>query len=207
MKGKNRCRILKDIRRRIAEENNIEYITTECKYKGDCLGTCPKCEAEVRYLERELERKRSLGYKVSVAGLAAGITLASAGCTPDTSSSLSSSEKSLTGDVVDPSYIETSGVPVTSDDISVTVDVTVDGEMVEIQGDFPPEEASDPGGIEESETVGLLEPEDFSEEELMGEPSEYFSEFSDDEEHPMGAVPVDPSDEPIESETMGEVAE
>ncbi len=80
MKGKNRCRILKDIRRRIAEENGIEYVTSECKYKGDCLGTCPKCESEVRYLERELEKRRSLGYKVTVAGLAAGITLTSAGC-------------------------------------------------------------------------------------------------------------------------------
>ncbi len=80
MKGKNRCRILKDIRRRIAEENGIEYVTSECKYKGDCLGTCPKCESEVRYLERELEKRRSLGYKVTVAGLAAGITLASTGC-------------------------------------------------------------------------------------------------------------------------------
>ncbi len=80
MNGKNRCRILKDIRKRIAEENNIEYITSECKYKGDCLGTCPKCESEVRYLESELEKRRRLGYKVTVAGLAVGITLASSGC-------------------------------------------------------------------------------------------------------------------------------
>ncbi len=80
MKGKNRCKILKEIRKRIAEENNIEYITTECKYKGDCLGTCPKCESEVRYLESELEKRRKLGYKVTVAGLAMGITLASSGC-------------------------------------------------------------------------------------------------------------------------------
>lgn len=84
MKGKNRCKILKDIRRRIAEENGIEYVTSECKYKGDCLGTCPKCESEVAYLERELERRRSLGYKVTVAGIAAGITLSSVGCTPET---------------------------------------------------------------------------------------------------------------------------
>ncbi len=91
MKGKNRCKILKDIRKRIAEENNIEYITTECKYKGDCLGTCPKCESEVRYLEAELEKRRRLGYKVTVAGLAAGITLASAGC--------DMSDKTLAGDM------------------------------------------------------------------------------------------------------------
>lgn len=50
-RGKQTCRILKDIRRQIAEANDIEFITSECQYQGDCLGTCPKCEAEVRYLE------------------------------------------------------------------------------------------------------------------------------------------------------------
>ncbi len=88
MKGKNRCKILKDIRKRIALENNIEYITTECKYKGDCLGTCPKCEAEVRYLESQLEKRRNAGYKVTVAGLAMGLTIASAGCDLNTTNQL-----------------------------------------------------------------------------------------------------------------------
>lgn len=49
--GKQKCRILKEIRRQIAEANDIELITSECKYRGDCLGTCPKCEAEVHYLD------------------------------------------------------------------------------------------------------------------------------------------------------------
>ena len=47
VRGKQTCKILKDIRRQIAEANDIEYITSECQYKGDCTGTCPKCEAEV----------------------------------------------------------------------------------------------------------------------------------------------------------------
>ena len=83
MNGKNRCRILKDIRKKIAEENNIEYVTTECKYQGDCPGTCPKCESEVRYLERELERKRGLGKRVAIAGIAVGVTATATGCTSD----------------------------------------------------------------------------------------------------------------------------
>ena len=58
MKGKKRCKILKEIRRQIAENNDIEFITSECKHQGDCLGTCPKCEAELRYLERELEKRQ-----------------------------------------------------------------------------------------------------------------------------------------------------
>jgi len=192
MKGKNRCRILKDIRRRIAEENDIEYVTTECKYKGDCLGTCPKCEAEVRYLERELERKRSLGYKISVAGLAAGITFASAGCTPDTTSSVSNDAEM--GDMIDPSYTESSSPHVTSDDLSVAVD----GEIVEVVGEFPV--SSDTMGEEtessfdESATAGIIPPDDSSEEEeLMGAPVEYFPGNSDDEQETD-----DSSDETIE---------
>ena len=63
MKGKSKCKILKDIRKQIAKENDIEFVTNECNYKGDCLGTCPKCEAEVRYLESELEKRKSAGKK------------------------------------------------------------------------------------------------------------------------------------------------
>ena len=47
-RGKQTCKILKEIRQQIAEANDIEFITSECQYQGDCLGTCPKCEAEVR---------------------------------------------------------------------------------------------------------------------------------------------------------------
>ena len=61
-RGKQTCKILKEIRRQIAEANGIEFATSECRYKGDCLGTCPKCEAEVRYLEQQL-RSRSLAGK------------------------------------------------------------------------------------------------------------------------------------------------
>jgi hypothetical protein len=79
-KGKNRCRILKQIRQKIADENDIPFVTSECKYKGDCAGTCPKCESELRYLEAELEKRRSLGRKVSVAGVALAVSLSTAGC-------------------------------------------------------------------------------------------------------------------------------
>ena len=79
MKGKERCKILKEIRQRIADENEIPYVTSECPHKGDCLGTCPKCEAELAYLEREVNRRRSLGKAVTVAGLAV-VTAVSGGC-------------------------------------------------------------------------------------------------------------------------------
>lgn len=72
-RGKQTCRILKEIRRQIAEVNDIEFITSECQYQGDCLGTCPKCEAEVRYLEQQLERKRIAGKAITVLGISAGL--------------------------------------------------------------------------------------------------------------------------------------
>lgn len=72
-RGKQTCKILKEIRRQIAEANDIEFITSECQYQGDCLGTCPKCEAEVRYLEQQLERKRRVGKAITLFGLSTGI--------------------------------------------------------------------------------------------------------------------------------------
>lgn len=70
-RGKQTCRILKEIRRNIAEANGIEYVTEECRYKGDCLGSCPKCEAEVRYLEQQLRARSLAGKAVALAGISA----------------------------------------------------------------------------------------------------------------------------------------
>ena len=76
-KGKQTCKILKEIRKQIAAENDIELVISECTYRGDCLGTCPKCEAEVRYLERELEKRQRMGKAAIVAGLSVGLLGAS----------------------------------------------------------------------------------------------------------------------------------
>ncbi|WP_438638657.1 carboxypeptidase-like regulatory domain-containing protein [Muribaculum intestinale] len=70
-RGKQTCKILKEIRRQIAEANGIEFATSECRYKGDCLGTCPKCEAEVRYLEQQLRARSLAGKAVALAGISA----------------------------------------------------------------------------------------------------------------------------------------
>ena len=79
-KGKQTCKILKEIRRQIAAENDIELVIEECTYQGDCLGTCPKCEAEVRYLERELEKRQRMGKAAVFAGMSLGTLLATAAC-------------------------------------------------------------------------------------------------------------------------------
>ena len=72
-RGKETCRILKEIRRQIAEANDIEFITSECRYQGDCLGTCPKCEAEVQYLEQQLSARHAAGKAIALAGISAGL--------------------------------------------------------------------------------------------------------------------------------------
>lgn len=72
-RGKEVCKMLKEIRRQIALENDIVYVTTECKHKGNCPGTCPKCEAEVAYLEEQLAARKRLGKTNRVAGIAMGI--------------------------------------------------------------------------------------------------------------------------------------
>ena len=72
-KGKSTCKLLKDIRQQIADANGISYQPKECHHEGDCVGTCPACEEEIRYLERELKARKGNGFGMKVAGIAAGI--------------------------------------------------------------------------------------------------------------------------------------
>ena len=72
-KGKSTCKLLKSIRQQIADANGISYQPKECQHKGDCAGTCPACEEEIRYLERELKACKGNGFGMKVAGIAAGI--------------------------------------------------------------------------------------------------------------------------------------
>lgn len=72
-RGKKICNTLKEVRLQVAKANDIEYAPTECHHEGDCAGTCPKCEAEVRWLERQLQLRRQLGKAVAVVGVSAGL--------------------------------------------------------------------------------------------------------------------------------------
>lgn len=72
-RGKSICNTLKAIRKKIADANGISYSPVECHHEGDCLGTCPACEAEVRYIEKELNLRRMAGRAVTIVGLSAGM--------------------------------------------------------------------------------------------------------------------------------------
>ena len=81
-RGKSTCKVLKEVRRKVAQANDIPLEERECTHKGDCAGTCPYCEAEVRYLERELAKHKSLGKAVAVAGIALSAVMTVVAQTP-----------------------------------------------------------------------------------------------------------------------------
>ena len=104
---------MKEIRRQIAADNDIDLVIEECTYKGDCLGTCPRCEAEVRYLERELEKRQRMGKVAVIAGLSLGTMLTASSCNqvipPATgivpNPNVPDSTECLAPDTTDPDYL------------------------------------------------------------------------------------------------------
>ncbi len=146
-RGKQTCKILKEIRRQIAEANGIEFATSECRYKGDCLGTCPKCEAEVRYLEQQLRARSLAGKAVALAGISAGMIFMS-GCSGTTSSN--QSNETLQGEPTAPvEQIETSEsieeeveLPMIEDSVVIKKGEIDDTELL-IVGEIDPEQEED----------------------------------------------------------------
>ena len=121
-RGKAICESLKEIRRNIARANEIEYEPTECRHEGDCAGTCPKCESEVRWLEGQLRMRQSLGKAVTIAGLTIclGSLPACNGC--------STQENQLEGEVVDSTLLTTVVADSTEE---LAGEVMVDSDAVE----------------------------------------------------------------------------
>lgn len=78
--GKKVCASLKQVRKQIADANGIPYEVTECQHQGNCKGTCPKCEAELRYIENQLSLRRAAGMAVSIVGLSLGVAATFASC-------------------------------------------------------------------------------------------------------------------------------
>ena len=124
MNGKSRCKILKDIRKQIAQSNDIAFVTSECKYQGDCKGTCPKCESEVRYLEQELEARRKKGLAITLTGLATAATLTASGC-------FSPVEPELEGVLEETKPIETESEVATGEMDATTDTEELDGAIID----------------------------------------------------------------------------
>ena len=132
MTGKQKCAILKEIRRDIAAKNDISIRIEECTHRGECRGTCPRCESEVRILERALEEKKKRGLQTAIAGVSAGILAASlASCVPVSGEQIagnggpSSGITDLAGDVMPTD--ETVGIDVTEGEVAYDPDFCGDG--------------------------------------------------------------------------------
>ena len=153
--GKEVCLILKGIRQKIADANGISYQPKECHHEGDCAGTCPACEAEIRYLEQELKARKGNGFGMKVAGIAAGIcatvmpmTAAAQGVKSDsTANPPVQTTKKAPIKVVDlsdgcASPVVVRGMVIGSDDkepvigASVVIDGTNKGDVTNIDGQF-----------------------------------------------------------------------
>ncbi|MBR6162148.1 MAG: hypothetical protein IKQ75_09850 [Bacteroidales bacterium] len=133
-KGKRTCEVLKDVRRRVAQENDIPLTEHECTYEGECRGTCPYCESEVRYLEQELQRRLSLGKAITVAGIAVS-SLVMSGC--------HNPESVLEGDPLEGDVL----APESTEEVS-TLQNTEGTEDPEVQA---------PGQVETYEVLGIIE--------------------------------------------------
>lgn len=131
-RGKQTCKILKEIRRQIAEANDIEFITSECQYQGDCLGTCPKCESEVHYLEQQLERKRMAGKAITLFGISAGL-VAFSPMTSCSSSPNKGTSQEITTDTTDVHNIMFGEAPVSTEDVTPIKDTMPTKEKIILQ--------------------------------------------------------------------------
>lgn len=67
--GKRICEKLKELRKRIADANDIPFEIVDCTHKGDCPGTCPKCESELRDLTDAIEKREREGKPVNLDGI------------------------------------------------------------------------------------------------------------------------------------------
>lgn len=66
MNGKEKCKLLKKIREMIAKKNGVPYETEECTAKGDCKGYCPKCDEELRDLNKAIAEQEAKGKKKKI---------------------------------------------------------------------------------------------------------------------------------------------
>lgn len=162
-RGKYKCKQLKAVRKRIADENGIPLEQKECTYDGPCRGTCPHCEAEMRYLERALTDRIRLGRMVTVAGLSLGLA-ACGGKTPSGAPMLTT-ESSLAADsLIDslrdtlPSGLQHSGPDVIS--VPEVGEMEVVGDVIDVPPPPPPEPPDDElidGGIDDDYVCVLVE--------------------------------------------------
>ena len=68
--GIEKCRLLRQIRKRICDDNGLPFTEKECPNESpDCKGTCPACEFHLFGLNRMLEELERSGKEVNYDGI------------------------------------------------------------------------------------------------------------------------------------------
>lgn len=57
MTGREKCRMLKEMRRAYVKMEELDLTIADCYFEGDCSGTCPSCDAEAQTISRLLAKK------------------------------------------------------------------------------------------------------------------------------------------------------
>lgn len=164
---KEKCRELKRIRGRIAEDLGIELRQRECTYEGYCSGTCPACRKEEMQLNAALLKRQLQGAnlkgRAAATGLAAAAALCLAGCTPPEQNEIDGMVESLSalsGDGSLPAGEQTEG------EFLPEEDTWKDGPTAgQTEGEFLPEEGTGKDGP----TAGQTDAGAWSIEQLEGE--------------------------------------
>ena len=159
-RGKRICNTLKEVRMKVAKANDIKYSPIECHHEGDCAGTCPACEAEVRYLEQQLQLRRQLGKAVAVVGVSMGL-VALASCGSKTTAGEVPIEMlpdtlPVTSQSIDPKMAATDSIADTLSTFDVVKGEVRDINLIEVQpvGKVePPDTVSDALSVPEPEQV------------------------------------------------------
>ena len=127
MTGKQKCRALRAIREQIAAANEIDYSEKPCTHTGKCAGTCPYCEAQARRLSAEIQKRRSIGKRVVLVGLCAGIAAMASGCTVVERMAFS---PNLPVNTEEPFELE-GDIAVTDAPVQLEGEIAADGEIVQ----------------------------------------------------------------------------
>lgn len=69
MNGRQKCEMINQIRKKVADNNDIDFVIYDCTFEGDCTGKCAKSDSELNYLEGELEKRQSEGLKLNLKGV------------------------------------------------------------------------------------------------------------------------------------------
>lgn len=178
-RGKRICGELKAIRRQIADENGIDLQQPECTHTGDCSGTCPRCEAEVRFLEQALSQRLKLGKVATVAGLTLSLSACGGTASPTLRSDTPPDSNCLIDSALDtlPPAIDSTDLPDIEDGF-VVLDTITTGEINIIETDNPD---SSP-----TQSSALRRPDLASSDDLLEGEAEIFQFVEVEAEFPGG---------------------